>query len=179
MNAYNIDTNTRLVPKLVDGDNYLLTTWDDPQANVWSLEQKADDGLWRVKADFYDRDMALRHTVPSFMDIEEARAGAFVVAGALEHHDFTDAVRNLDEGELGIIERLVLCGKLTEKVWQEYKEDNVDVDFVWDYEVCVRLGARVVEHLRLGGNKWPDDGIIMIWTRQLSAAAGPNPNSRA
>lgn len=174
MNARYINDHTRIVPKHDDGTGYCLTAWDgDPDANVWSLETKADDGLWHVKADFFDRDMAMRYARPCFMDMEEARGGAFVAIGAQEHKGIRDAIYSLDEGEIGLVERLVACGKLTEEVWQKHLEDGVDIDFVWDYEVCSKLGIRIVEHLRLGGT-WPDDGIITIWIRQLSAVAAPN-----
>lgn len=174
MKALYIDDHTRFVPKHDDGTDYHLTGWDDPDVNLWSLETKADDDLWHVQADFFDRNMALRYARPCFMDMEEARAGAFVAIGAQAHQDINHAIYMLDEGEIGMVERLVACGKLTEHVWKQDWADYPDeVDFVWDYEVCSKLGGRIVEHLRLGGT-WPDDGIITIWIRQLSAVAAPN-----
>lgn len=60
----------RMVAKYDDGGNQTIVDWGSDQANVWSIEIHID-GEWQVRADFYDRELALAAQQQGDYDIGE------------------------------------------------------------------------------------------------------------
>jgi len=57
----------RIVAKYFDGEDYHVVEKDDPKANLWSLEERDEEGLYVVVADFY------RHETLAYLNIPPGR----------------------------------------------------------------------------------------------------------